>query len=123
LGFREQGESVVMPDRNNRYVKQDLQEALNPAELRIVQFQPPAAALNQGNSSNPNFRVNVPEVQRQVADKAALERTNALFDFLSHFIPQFVNDEIGRQQIVQRISNLEARLASMETGLARTGSI
>ena len=123
MGFCKQGEPVIMPDRNNRYVKQDLQEAMNPVEFRIVQFQPPAAAITQGNSSNPNFRINIPEVQRQVATKAATERTDALFNFLVLFVPQVVNDEISRQQLVQRITNLESRLARMETGLARTGSI
>lgn len=112
-----------MPDSNNRFVKQDLQEALNGAELRIVEYRPPAATINPNANPNANVRVNIPDVQRQVATKASQERTDALFDFLVHFITQGASDEIARQQIIQRLGNLEHRLATLETGVARSGSL
>lgn len=113
-----------MPDSNNRYVKQDLRDALNPAELRIVQFKPPAAGADpRPNPPDLNFRVSIPDIQRQVAEKSAQERTDALFNFLVSFITQGTSDEINRQQIIQRISNLERRLATLESGAVRSGSI
>lgn len=112
-----------MPDSNNRFVKQDLQEALNAAELRIAEYRPPAAIINPNTNPNANIRVNIPDVQRQVATKASQERTDALFGFLMSFITQGASDEIGRQQIIQRLGNLERRLAALETGVARSGSI
>jgi len=113
-----------MPDNNNRYVKQDLRDALSPAELRITQFKPPAAGADPPpDPPNLNFRVSIPDIQRQIAEKSAQERTDALFDFLVHFITQGASDEIARQQIIQRLGNLERRLAALETGVARSGSL
>lgn len=113
-----------MPDNNNRVVKQDLREALGGAELRIVQFKPPAAGADPPpDPPNPNFRVSIPDIQRQVAEKSAQERTDALFDFLTQFIIQTTTDEIGREQIMQRIGNLERRLSAIETRVARSGSL
>jgi hypothetical protein len=113
-----------MPDNNNRIVKQDLRAALGPAELRIVQFKPPAAGADPPpDPPNLNFRVSIPDIQQQVADKSAQERTDALFDFLVRFIAQGVNDELGRQQILQRLGNLERRIAALETGTARSGTL
>ena len=124
LGVCEQGKSVIMPDNNNRYVKQDLRDALNPAELRIVQFKPPAAGADPPpDPPNLNFHVSISDIQRQVAEKSAQERTDALFDFLVHFITQGASDEIARQQIIQRLGNMERRIAALETGVTRSGSL
>lgn len=113
-----------MPDNNNRYVKQDLRNALDPAELRIVQFKPPAAGADPPpDPPDMNFRVNISEIQRQVATKSSQERTDALFDFLTRFVAQGASDEINSQHILQRISNLEQRLTALESGIARSGSI
>lgn len=113
-----------MPDSNNRYVKRDLQDSLNPAELRIVQFKPPAAGADPPpDPPNANFHVSISDIQVQVAEKSAQERTDALFAFLERFITQSTNDEISRQQIVQRISNLETRLTTLESGMVRSGSV
>lgn len=112
-----------MPDSNNRFVKQDLQEALGAAELRIVQYQPPAATINQNGTPNSTGRVNISDIQRQAAQKASQERTDALFGFLLSFITQGASDEIGKQQIIQRIGNLERRISALESGLSRSGSI
>lgn len=112
-----------MPDSNNRFVKQDLQEVLGAAELRIVQYQPPAATINQNGTPNSTGRVSIPDIQRQAAQKASQERTDALFSFLVGFITQGAADEIGRQQIIQKIGNIERRLNALESGLSRSGSI
>jgi hypothetical protein len=113
-----------MPDNNNRYVKNDLQIALQPAELRIAQFKPPAAGADPpANVPDPNYRVNISEIQTQVAQQAALERTNALFDFLVNLITQGSADEINRQQIIQRISGLEERIRTIEAILARNSLV
>lgn len=122
MGIRQQREPV-MPDSNNRYVKQDLQDVLIPAELRIVQYRPPAATITDGNGSNTGARINIAEVQRQAAQKSGQERTDALFNFLVSFITQGASDEIDRRQILQRISNLERRLATLEAGSIRSGSL
>lgn len=99
-----------MPDSNNRYVKQDLQTALEPAELRINQFDPPASRAPEGT-----YQVNLPEIQRQVAQKAAQERTDAIFDFLVSLIAQGVGEEIDRRQILQRLARIEERLGIAPT--------
>ena len=106
---------MTMPDNNNRYVKNDLRDALNVAELRIVQFKPPAAGADPApaNPSEP-FTPSIPNIQRQIAEKSAQERTDALFDLLIHLITQGSKDEIDRQQIMQRISNLEQRITALE---------
>lgn len=110
-----------MPDSNNRYVKNDLKAALEPAELRIAQYQPPAAGADPPpDPPTGNYRVNIQDVQRQFAQKSAQERTDALFDFLVNLITQGSSDEIGRQQIIQKITNLETRLAALEAGRVPT---
>lgn len=108
-----------MPE-NNRITKQTLESALGVAELRIVQFQPPATRIDQ-NSINtaPTATINIPTAQEQMAEKAAKERSDALFDILVELISQVASDEVARQQIVQRLSNLEQRLSTLE---ARTPS-
>ncbi len=113
-----------MPDSNNRIVKEDLRQSLGSAELRIVQFKPPAAGADPPpEPPNANFRPSIPDIQRQVAEKSAQERTDALFDFLVEFITQQTGDEIGRQQILQRLGNLEQRLGRLEAGMTRSGSL
>jgi hypothetical protein len=113
-----------MPDNNNRYIKRDLNVALKQAELRIVQFKPPAAGADPPpDPPNPNFHVSISEIQEQVAEMSAKERTDALYDFLIHLIAQQTSDEINRQQILQRLSNLETRLNNLEMGMARSGSL
>ena len=109
-----------MPDANNRVVKQDMQALLLGAELRIVQFKPPAAGPDPPpDPPNPNFSVSFPDIQRQIAEKSAQERVDALFDFLVHLIVQGSGEEISRQQIVQRITNLEERVRTVEGILSR----
>lgn len=103
-----------MPDTNNNLVKEDLLAALQAAELRILQYTPPSIPNVSGIAVNEAPRVNVPVVQREVADKSALERTNALFVFLTAYIAQEASKEIARQQLLQRIANLEQRLALLE---------
>lgn len=102
-----------MPDNSNRYVKNDLRAALEPAELRIARFP---------EQPNTSATVNIPELQRQFAQKSAQERTDALFDFLVRLIAQGSSDEINRQQILQKLTNLETRLAALEAGRVPTGT-
>jgi len=112
-----------MPN-NNQISKEDLQQALEPAELNIVRFQPPATVINQ-NSQNttPTAVINIPEAQRQVAEKAAQERAGALFDILVDMITQYASNEIARQQLAQRLSNLEQRVQILESTTVTSGSI
>jgi protoporphyrinogen oxidase len=122
MGVCKQGESV-MPG-NNRIVKQDLQNALEPAELRIVQFQPQSVTIRPNNTEpNPNITVDIPAIQQQFAHQIAQERIDALFDVLIELIRQGAADEISGQQIIQRLSNLERRITSLESGTVRSGSI
>lgn len=109
---------------NNRIVKQDLQNALEPAELRIVQFQPQSVTIRPNNTEpNPNITVDIPAIQQQFAHQIAQERIDALFDVLIELIRQGAADEISGQQIIQRLSNLERRITSLESGTVRSGSI
>lgn len=104
-----------MPDNNNRLTQQDLYRALTPAELRIVEYIPPAVL----NGLRANFSV----IQQQMAENSSRERSLVLFDFFQRFGQQVVTEEIARQQILQRLSNLEQRFNSLQTGLATSGSI
>lgn len=108
----------TMPDNNNRYIKNDLQVALDAAELRINQFRPPSIGSDPPQEGTP-FHPDITQIQREVATKSALERTNALFDVLMHFITQGASDEINRQQLMQKISRIETRLDTLEQVLTR----
>jgi hypothetical protein len=90
-----------MPDNNNRLTQQDLYRALTPAELRIAEYIPPAVL----NGLRANFSV----IQQQMAENSSRERSLVLFDFFQRFGQQVVTEEIARQQILQRLSNLSKR--------------
>jgi hypothetical protein len=95
-----------MPDANNRLIKQDLSDALGPAELRIAQFKPPAAGPDPvPDPPNPNFQVSIPDVMQQVAEKTAQELTDALFPFLDAYSRQ-VTVEVLDARVTQIIQNL-----------------
>jgi hypothetical protein len=97
---------------------------MDAAELNIAQFSPPASGADPPpNPPNADFRVNIQDVKTQYAQKSSLERTEAIFNFLENIIPQGVNDEISRQQIVQRISTLEQRIAALEALVARNNLV
>jgi hypothetical protein len=109
---------------NNGITKQALEDALSVAELRIVQFQPPATRIDQNTrNSLPTAAINIPEAQQQMAEKAAKERADALFDVLVQLISQVANDEVSRQQIVQRLSNLDQRVSALEARTPTTGTV
>lgn len=98
-----------MPDSSNNIVKKDLLKALGEAELRIEKFAPPSA----GNSTvvSPSTKHPIPDllkIQTEIANKAAQERTDALFDFFKKFIAQEASDEIAKQQIIQLLGQLKA---------------
>lgn len=101
-----------MPEQNNRLVKNDFQTSLTAAELRIAQYEPPASNARQGQNPTGTYQVNLQDVQRQFAEKSGQERTDALFDLLVRLITQGAADEINRQQLLQRITNLESRLTA-----------
>ena len=106
-----------MPDNNNRIIKQDLKDALAVAELNIARFKPPAAGADPPpETPDPNFRVSIPNVQQQVAEKSAQERTDALFEVVTNYIIQLVREEISRQQVDEKIEALNRRITSLESG-------
>jgi predicted RecA/RadA family phage recombinase len=82
-----------MPDSNNRLIKDDLLAALTPAEQRIAAFIPPASPPPPPPVPLlPPPEPNIPLIMKQLGDKNAQERTDALWDFLGKYGTQIAGD-------------------------------
>lgn len=110
-----------MPNSNNKLTQQDLQVALERAELKITMFEPPSA--NPNPSVQPDVPPPVPDflaIQQELAKQAATERSSALFELLTRLMVQTCKEEIDRQQIIASITALKEEVAQLRTTLTGT---
>jgi len=109
-----------MPDSRNRIVSKDMQDALEVAERRIAEFQPPAAGPDPPpDPPDISFRPDFQAIKAQVAKNAAEERTQALFELLIDLITQACQDELARQQITSTLTSLQTEMGQIRDILAR----
>jgi hypothetical protein len=101
-----------MPPNASQPSIDTLIQALLPAENNIVKFKPPSAGQDPPiEPPDPNFTVSIETIQEEIAQKSAEERARILYPFFDQMIRVIFGEMLAREQILQRLSNLEQRIS------------